>query len=337
MGEQVLITGVTGRVGSQLARELTAEGIQVRGLAMPDDPFLSRVSDLSGLDLHTADLRDTASLTRAMDGIDTVVHLAALLILNGSAVDLYEVNVMGTMRLLEAAVSVDAAPRFLLASTDGTYGVVRPQYLPIDEGHPQVPGDYYSGSKVLAERLLENYGAQFGIPYLILRFSTVISASESLNWFRYESSLARLQRAALGKRTNLWPLFEEHPHMDQILIDAVDPGGNPAVALQGPGGEPWALPVTDARDITQAIRRALDLEDWPGDQYNIAGPSVTSNDGARVIGEVLEIPIHEVQLPVCWSYDVSTEKATRTLGYEASWTFERIVRDAVASQTTTTA
>ena len=328
----VLITGVTGRVGSQLARELIEEGNTVRGLALPDDPLLSRVSSLADLELRSGDLRDETALREATTGVDTVVHLAAQMILNGSPLDLYEVNVMGTMRLLEAVAAAGGQTGFLLASTDGTYGVINPQYLPINENHPQTPGDYYSGSKVLAERLLENYAAQFDIPYAILRFSTVISPSESLGWFRYESSLERLRRVEFGRRTNLWRLFVDHPEMYRLLLAAVpDPTGNPAVALLGPGRRPWEVPVTDVRDITQAIRKTIAQTSWPNDAFNISGLAVPSDYGAHVIATALQLPVHVVELPVYWHYDIDTRKARDKMGFAPIWGFEATVQDALAS------
>jgi UDP-glucose 4-epimerase len=327
----VLLTGITGRVGSRLAVELLERGHRVRGIAMPDDPLLSRLSGAGDLEIVYRDLRRGDDLADAVKDADAVVHLAAQLVLNGSSpLDLYDINVTGTMRLLEAVKEQERKPRFVLASTDGTYGVIQPRYLPIDERHPQVAGDYYSGSKVLAERLLENYAAQFDLSYAILRFSTIIAPEESLSWFRYGSSLARLRRARLGRLTNLWPLFVDHPDMDELLIEAVaDPAGDPAVALLGPTGQPWGMPITDVRDIVRAIVSVLDLEDAPGEAFNVAGPTVTAGEGAKVIAEALEVPLYEVRLPVLWHYEVDTSKARAAFGYEPAWSFERTVRDAL--------
>jgi len=327
----VLLTGITGRVGSHLAAELLGRGHRVRGIAMPNDPLLSRLPDPEVLEIYHRDLRGADDLADAVDEVDAVVHLAAQLVLNGSSpLDLFDINVTGTMRLLEAVKEQERKPRFVLASTDGTYGVTQPKYLPIDEQHPQVAGDYYSASKVLAERLLESYAAQFEIPYAILRFSTIIAPDESISWFRYGSSLARLRRARLGKLTNLWPLFVDHSDMDELVLETVaDPTGDPAVALLGPTGQPWGMPITDVRDIVRAILAVLDLEDAPGEAFNVSGPTVTADEGAKVIAEALEVPLYEVRLPVLWHYEVNTSKARAAFGYEPAWSFERTVRDAL--------
>jgi UDP-glucose 4-epimerase len=183
---------------------------------------------------------------------------------------------------------------------------------------------------VLAERLVENYAAQFGIPYVILRFSTVIAPEESLSWFRFESSLSRLRRAQLGKNSNLWPLFVDHPRMDQLVSETVhDPSGNPAVALLGPGRKPWGMPITDVRDIVQAILHVSELRDAPNDCFNIAGKPVMSDEGAKIIAAALGLPLFEVELPVRWNYEIDTTKARATFGYEPAWSFADTVHDAL--------
>ena len=98
----VLLTGATGFLGSELARQLSGRGERVRVLVRPT----SDLRRLSGLDLDVAegDVTDRASVTRVLDGVAQVHHVAAMYELGASdPVRMREVNVGGTTNVLEAA------------------------------------------------------------------------------------------------------------------------------------------------------------------------------------------------------------------------------------------
>ena len=101
--KKVLITGATGLVGSHVAEKFKREGFSVTCL-------VRKSSDLSWLkqnnfDLVYADLTDKASLINALQGFNFVIHTAALASDWGNYRDFHEINVEGTMNLLEACLS----------------------------------------------------------------------------------------------------------------------------------------------------------------------------------------------------------------------------------------
>jgi dihydroflavonol-4-reductase len=100
--EHALVTGAPGFLGSQITRQLTLAGVRVRALALPDEP-LDEIDDLD-VEVMRGDVLDREAMERAVDGVDTVFHTAA--IYESWAPDpgpMYRVNLGGTFNVLEAA------------------------------------------------------------------------------------------------------------------------------------------------------------------------------------------------------------------------------------------
>ncbi len=95
------MTGATGFVGGHLVRRLVEEGAAVRALVRPT----SQVAPLHGLgvDIRRGDITDPASVRRAMDGVEVVYHLAAVMYDWGRWERFHRVNVQGTRHVCEAA------------------------------------------------------------------------------------------------------------------------------------------------------------------------------------------------------------------------------------------
>ena len=331
---KVLVTGLTGRVGANLAVALVNRGYQVKGIVMPGDPTANKLDMLDGVEVAYASLTDHDAIAEASEDVDYVVHLAAVMVRGNSPSEaLFNVNVFGTLRLLEAAVRGSrSVKRFVLASTDGTYDSINPDYLPIDEQHPQLPGDEYGTSKVLAEQLVKNYGKQWNLPYCIVRFSTVLATDEILNWFRYEGTIRRLRIAEKKQESNVWPLYANVERPWKYVEKAVtDEAGDPAVGLIDEDGNPWGMPLTDVRDIVSGTILALEHSAAEGETFNIGPPETTEYEtAARHLAEVLELPVHIVPMPLRWYYTVSIAKAKRVLGYEPQWTYHKMLESALA-------
>ena len=331
---KVLVTGITGRVGANLAVALQKKGYEVRGMVMPNDPAANKLSLLQDVEIAYASLTDQDAITKAVEGVDIVMHMAAQMIKGNTPVErFFDINAMGTMRLLEASVKAKhPVTRFVQASTDGSFGVPRPKYNPVDENHPQIPGDYYGTSKVLCERLVENYGFQYDLPYSIVRFGSVCAADEVLNWFRYDFILGLVKLAERGREHHLWPIFEGYEKPWEHIEKAVpDPDVNPAVGLTDMEGKGWAIHLSDVRDTVDGAILAMEHPSAIGQDFNIVAPATTAYDtGARILGEALNLPVHIVKMPMCWYFDVSTTKARQVLGYEPKWTYEKMIESALA-------
>ena len=113
---KVLITGATGRVGSRLAQALIDRGEQVRTLALPNDPGADKAREM-GVECVTGSITDMEDTLRAAEGVDVVVHLAALILFQQQDRPiLWDVNVQGAHHVFESAVTRGkpaVAPGFL--------------------------------------------------------------------------------------------------------------------------------------------------------------------------------------------------------------------------------
>jgi UDP-glucose 4-epimerase len=169
------------------------------------------------------------------------------------------------------------------------------------------------------------------MPYVIVRFATVLTAEESLGFFRYETIKRILAKGKAGPGTNIWHLFRGHPDMVDTLSKLVPAERNPAVAVYGPTGEPWTVHVADVRDIVDGVMLAHSHTSAHGQVFNIAGPQATSyEDGAKAIARTLDVPMHSIRMPVDWRLEMDISKARTVLGFEPRWTFEESLRSALA-------
>lgn len=331
---RILITGVAGRVGTELAARSLASGHSVRGTVRPGgrslSPGLAR-----DVEVVEASMADAGALARAVDGMDVVMHLAARMVPGDQPIDeFFDGNVQGALRLLEAAASTRTpVRRFVLASTDNTYGPARPRFTPITEDHPQVPGDYYGTSKLLAEQLVRNLASLHGLEHTIVRLGSVVEPHEVLPLFRLDWTRAFLTaQHQAGRRGNLWSLFADRPDLTATVDEAVGArDDNPAVALTGPAAQPWAIHLTDVRDAADGLVLALERPEAAGEDFNVVGPRTTTfAEGAAVMAGQFDLDTVTAELPVTLAFELANDKAAQRLGYAPSRDFATIIRSAVS-------
>lgn len=142
MGNKVLITGADGFIGSHLTEQLLKEGHQVKAFVLYNSfnsyGWLDSLPKdvLKNIEIFSGDIRDPNGVRIAMEGCDTVYHLAALIAIPYSyhSPDSYvDVNIKGTLNVMQAARLLNTK-RILVTSTSEVYGTA--QYVPIDEKHP---------------------------------------------------------------------------------------------------------------------------------------------------------------------------------------------------------
>jgi dihydroflavonol-4-reductase len=150
---KAFLTGATGFLGSHVARVLSEQGAQLRLLVRPT----SNLKNLQGLKAETAvgDLRDAASLEKAMSGCDTVFHVAAdYRLWVRDPAEMYRSNVGGTRAILEAARK-NGIRRIVYTSSVATIGFTSNGH-PADEDSPVSLADmigHYKRSKFMAEQI----------------------------------------------------------------------------------------------------------------------------------------------------------------------------------------
>ncbi len=171
--KQVLVTGAAGFIGSTLAELLVEEGFAVRALvrynSKNDWGWLEKSPHQDSIEVISGDVRDFDAVSRAMDGCDTVFHLAALIGIPYSYVSplaYVKTNVEGTYNVLEAARRL-GLENVLVTSTSEVYGTA--QCIPITEEHPLIAQSPYSATKISADQLALSYYRSFDLPVKVAR------------------------------------------------------------------------------------------------------------------------------------------------------------------------
>jgi UDP-glucose 4-epimerase len=169
-GKRILVTGANGFIGRHLTTELQKQGANVLAL------------DVQGN--YPVDLRDWHRLENFgnnLGKLDLAYHLAGLMFVPYSFEnprEIYEVNVLGTLNLLELC-RLHSAEKVVFASS---YVYGPPQYLPIDEDHPLNPTSPYARSKVMGENLLKAFHEDYRLKCTILRPFNIYGEGQSDNF-----------------------------------------------------------------------------------------------------------------------------------------------------------
>ncbi|NQY13339.1 MAG: UDP-glucose 4-epimerase GalE [Henriciella sp.] len=165
----VLVTGGAGYVGSHCCKTFSDAGWDV---VVFDNLSRGWRDFVKWGRLIEGDLLNPEELDAAIKDVqpDAVAHFAALAYV-GESVErpdiYYRNNVVGTLNLLDA-MRANGVDKLVFSSTCATYG--EPQYLPIDEGHPQAPINPYGRSKWMVEHILKDYAHAFGLQSVALRY-----------------------------------------------------------------------------------------------------------------------------------------------------------------------
>jgi NAD dependent epimerase/dehydratase len=174
-GRTVLVTGAAGFIGSHLVERLLGEGAKVRAFVHYNSRnHWGHLEDLlphqrQDVEIISGDLRDAVRVDGAVDGVEVVFHLGALIAIPYSYVapqDVVMTNVLGTLNVLEAARR-HGTHRVVHTSTSEVYGTA--QYVPIDERHPLVGQSPYAASKIGADQIALSYQLSFQLPVAIAR------------------------------------------------------------------------------------------------------------------------------------------------------------------------
>ena len=261
---RVLVTGGGGFIGSNVVRLLQEESHTVSVLDNFTTGYRENLTGFTGVKLLVGDIRDQAAVQEAVVGVDAVVHMAASVgnvrSLQDPVLD-SEVNVLGTLRVLEAARRA-GIKKVVYSSSAALYG--EPKYIPLTEDHPLSPDTPYGVSKMAGERHCLCYGDLYDMDVISLRYFNVYGPNQ-----RYD---------AYG---NVIPIF-----ISRLL------GQEPLIIYDD--GE-QTRDFVHVRDVATANLMALKAEGKKG-AFNIGSGEVTTvNQLASIIKEV-----SNSEVPLCY-------------------------------------
>lgn len=346
MSKKILITGGAGFIGSHLADELLRAGHEVRAL----DNLAPQVHGDRGsrpdylnveVELMNGDVRDAATVKRALEGIDVVYHFAAMVGVGQSMYqieDYTSVNNGGTATLLEALIK-NPVERLVVASSMSLYGegiykdadgnlvagqergimqLRRKEWELVDEdGRALTPlptpetkapnlASVYALSKYDQERMCLIIGRAYDIPTVAMRFFNVYGTRQALS-NPYTGAMAIFASRLLNNRA---PLIFEDGNQRRDFVSV--------------------------HDVAQACRLAMEVEEAAGETFNVASGhnysiSELASKLARAIGKDIEPEItgkyRAGDIRHCFA-DIS--KARRILGYEPRVSLEEGLKELVA-------
>ncbi|MFM7600072.1 MAG: UDP-glucose 4-epimerase GalE [Pseudanabaena sp.] len=175
--QTILVTGGAGYIGSHAVKALQQVGYKV---VILDNLVYGHqdIAETLGAELIIGDTNDRALLDRLFSDrqISAVMHFAAYAYVGESVTQpdkYYRNNVVGTLSLLEAMIAANIKT-FVFSSTCASYGV--PQQIPITEDHPQSPINPYGATKLMVERILQDFDIAYGLKSVIFRYFNAAGA-----------------------------------------------------------------------------------------------------------------------------------------------------------------
>lgn len=263
----ILVTGYNGFIGTEVVKQLLKLGKNVTGLSRSK----------SHINIHSFQV-DITNYNKLMDKLknnsfDCIMHLASLPGDNGNPLEVININMNGTLHLLEYARKYNVK-RFILASSISAYEWYPgtkfnpPEYLPVDEKYPCRPKDIYSSSKLMQELLTMNYFYQYGLPITILRLTAVIGPEGKgggRSWYKFAEDLKS------GEKIQI-------PHFSKEEL----------------------CHYVDIRDVARMFIAAAENPKAIGEIFNCAGPAPTRGSEFKNIVKKL-VPGIKVEYGFPWS------------------------------------
>lgn len=271
---RILITGITGMVGSHLADYVLAEhkGVEVHGLVRWRSPKDNILPILNKVTLHLGDLRDLSGLINILNKVkpEKIFHLAAQSYVDQSfaaPVDTLDTNILGTANLLEAMRHTKSEAKIHICSSSEVYGQVRADEVPINENNVLRPASPYAVSKVGEDMLGLQYFLSYGIKTLRTRMFTHTGPRRG-SVFAESTFAEQIAERELGLAKG--PV--KHGNLDSVRT------------------------ITHVKDAVRAYWTLLE-KCPPGEVYNIGGSETIT------IGKLLDILKAHATVPISQEID----------------------------------
>lgn len=216
----ILVTGGAGYIGSVAVEDLREKGEQT--VVIDNLVYGHRNAVDSSIPFYEGEIGDKDLIRKILSEheIEACMHFSAYAYVGESVEQprkYYENNFVQTLNLLDVLIENDVK-KFIFSSTCATYG--EPQYVPIDENHPQNPVNPYGMTKFMVERVLQDYDAAYGLKFVSLRYFNACGASGNCGEDHDpETHLIPLVLfAAQGKRESISIFGDDYPTKDGTAI-----------------------------------------------------------------------------------------------------------------------
>jgi len=297
---KVLVTGGAGFIGSNIVKLLLEKGHVIVVVDNLSSGYRCNLDPFPEVQFIEGDIRDGELVKRAISGVEVVFHLAAS-VGNKRSIDNpiedSEVNVIGTLRILEAARRAQVR-KVVFSSSAGIFGELKT--LPIREDHPAEPDSPYGASKLGAEKLCLAYAKLYPLECICLRYFNLYGINQ-----RYD---------AYG---NVIPIFAHRLLHGQPMV------------IFGDGGQ--TRDFVNVRDVAQANYQAALARGVSG-AFNIgSGSHITINRLAEVMYGIYGMPA-EIEYAPPRQGDVrhslaDISAAKRSFGYRPTVDLEAGLRE----------
>lgn len=174
MNNKILITGASGFIGSHLCEIFVKKGFNVvafdRYNISNNYGWLENSEFKNDIEFILGDIRDYDSVQHSLEGVNSVIHMAALIGIPYSYISplaYLKTNAEGTYNILENCRKKESINQILITSTSEVYGSA--QSIPMNENHPINPQSPYAASKSAADQLASSYSLSFNLPIKIIR------------------------------------------------------------------------------------------------------------------------------------------------------------------------
>ena len=294
IGLKALVTGGAGFIGSHLVDRLMEKGFEVAVLDNFSTGSLKNLSQHLGkanFHLIEGDIRNERDVKKALEDIDFVFHLAAIVSVELSIKNpilVNEVNVCGTLNLLKESLN-GGVKRFVYISSCAVYG--NPIRLPIDEEHPTKPTSPYGASKLASENYCQVFHEIYGLETVSLRLFNVYGS-----------------RQAMGPYSGVITKF----------IDRLKDGKPPIIYGDGKQTRDFVY----VQDVVDACLLSLNSKGCVGESINIgSGVETSISDLAEILIELFGLSDVKPKYAQPRAGDIrrscaSLNKAKRLLGYQ---------------------
>ncbi len=223
-GARILVTGGAGLIGSTtidllLRKHSPAQIVILDNLVRGTLSNVERAMKDTRLSFVQGDICDADTVRRATDGMDAVIHLAALRITACAAEPRRAMEVMcdGSFNVVEAARQA-GVKKIVAASSASIYGLAD-SFPTREDHHPYNNQTWYGASKVMLEGLLRSYHSMSGLPYVALRYFNVYGPRMDVHGKYTEVLIRWMDRIAAGEPPLI--LGDGDQTMDFIYIDDV--------------------------------------------------------------------------------------------------------------------